>query len=357
MDLDRPEKYRSVDKSGMIDRILGCPEQIREAEKLVDQVELPPRGRDEIESVVVTGMGGSGIPGDFLRVILGPSLPVPLVVSKDYDLPKFVGPRTLVLAISYSGDTEETIAAFHQAVRGEAKMIAITGGGELARLCHKHNVPTVLVPAGSQTRAVFGYLLLSSLVVFERLGLARSMRQGRREAATVAEAVREELHPSVPTVRNPAKQMARSLTGRFPVIYGARNGSEVAALRWRQQFNENSKMLAHHEAFPEMHHNEIAVWQAPQSVGGKIGLVFLRDQTETDQTRGSADLTRAMFEQRDEEVMEVWSKGKSLLARLFSQSYVGDFVSYYLALLRKVDPTPVEAIAFLRSELSKRRAL
>jgi len=355
MNVDCPDDYRSVDKTGMIDRILSCPEQLGRSEQLVSRLDLRPGEYDSIENILVTGMGGSGIPGDFLSVVLGPALPVPLLVNKDYCLPKFVGPRTLVLAISYSGTTEETMVAFRRARAAGAKIIAITSGAKLGELCEKYRIPAVLIPSGSQSRASFGYMLFSSLLLFERLGLSPSMQKSRRETAVIAEGIREELHPNVSTADNLAKQIANSLAGSFPIMYGTRDGSEVVALRWRQLINENSKMLAHHEALPEVNHNEIAVWEVPQAVEKKIRMIFLRDHCETGEMRDRIELTRGVFERRGQEIIEVWCKGESLLARLFSQSYVGDFVSYYLAMLGDVDPTPIESIAFLRSELSKRR--
>jgi glucose/mannose-6-phosphate isomerase len=286
-------------------------------------------------------------------VILGPVLSVPLTVNKGYGLPNFVGRNTLVLVTSYSGKTEETIAAFQAAREAGARIVAISSGADLAELCGAHNLPVVTVPAGSQTRASFGYLLFSSLLVFERLALCPSMEESRREAAEVTAQVREEMGPSVGMSDNLAKQIAHSLQGCFPLIYGSKECGEVAALRWRQLLNENSKMLAHHEALPEMNHNEIAVWDLPQPLQERIKALFLRDHAEDKQMRRRTELSRTILERVGIETMEVWSRGESLLARLCCLTYMGDLVSFYLAMLNGVDPTPIEAIAFLRGELAR----
>ncbi len=350
MNLDSPETFRKVDRSDMLGLTLAMPQEIREAVEIGRGVQIP-QGYGRCSQVLVMGMGGSGIPGDNLRALLWGELPVPLLVSRTYTIPRCVGRDTLAFAVSYSGDTEETLAAFDMARGVGARLVSVTSGGRLLSLSQELGIPCLRVPGGRQTRASFGYLLFPLLVVLQRLGLIADKAKDVEEAIRVVEEMARELGPAVPVARNAAKSLALKLSGKFVLLLGTYPYSDVVALRWKQQLNENSKMLARYEFFPELNHNEIVAWDLLGKGGGNV-VLLLRDGGEPPQMRKRIEVTREFLVARGVGLDEVWSRGQSLIARLLSLSYFSNFVSIYLALLSDVDPTPVETIAHFKKKLA-----
>ncbi len=349
VDLDDLEVLQ-VDRSGMLDLLLDLPEHIQVGERLGQSVDLPS-GVD-VRAIVVTGMGGSSISGDLLRSYIHAECPVPVLVNRHYSLPAFVGPETLVCAASFSGNTEETLSAFGEARARGARLLAVTSGGQLAPLADEWQIPCVRVPEGLPPRTTVGYLFTPMLVTLARLGLIADQSAPLAEAIEVLRELGAQYRPGIETFRNLPKALAKDLHGKFPVIYGVQDLSDVIAYRWRTQFNENSKVLASHQAFPELNHNELVGWQGPLTGALEPWVVLLRDPQELGRIRLQIDITKAFLQERAAGLTEVWSQGDSRLARLFSLLYTGDFTSYYLALLRGVDPKPVEAIDRLKHRLA-----
>ncbi len=351
MDLDKVEMFSQIDKSNMMGLVLGLPEEILEAVEIGFRFDLP-EGYKRYSKILVTGMGGSGIPGDFLTSLLLKELSVPLVVNKDYSIPHFTDKDTLVFAISYSGMTEETIAAFQAARRVGAKIIGVTSGGELLLLCQDEGIPYIKMPQGRQTRASFGYLLFSVLIALQRLDAITDKTKDIQETVQVVRKMPLEIGPSVAMAQNPAKSLASMLYGKFAVLFGSHAYTDVVASRWKQQLNENSKFLARCDTFPELNHNEIVGWESPELTQNEV--VFLRDDKEPPRIKRRIEVTKEFLKSRQASVTEVWSQGDSVLARLLSLSYLGDFVSLYLAILNEVDPTPTEAIVYLKQKMAAR---
>ncbi len=351
MNLDNLEQYSEIDKSNMMRLILDFPEQVLEGIEIADRLEIPG-DFDGFSEILITGMGGSGIPGDFLRVYLRQDLRVPLIVNKEYTVPRFVSKKTLVFAVSYSGTTEETIAAFHATRKAGAKMIGVTSGATLGHLCKEYNVPCVLAPTNRQTRTSFGYLFSSILIILQRLGFVPDKKTEIEETINVLKQIREELEPEVPTRKNIAKKIALKLVGKIPFIYGVRDDTDVVALRWRQQFNENSKTIASSEAFPELDHNETVAFDTPRRNYDMYEMLLLRKKNESPKIRKRIELSKSIFKLRRIHFTEIWSKGVSSLAKLLSLSYTGDFTSIYLAIANGVDPTPVKTIKRIRDALA-----
>ncbi|HSF34032.1 MAG TPA: bifunctional phosphoglucose/phosphomannose isomerase [Candidatus Tectomicrobia bacterium] len=349
VDLDDLEVLQ-VDRSGMLDLLLDLPEHMQVGERLGQSVDLPS-GVD-VRAIVVTGMGGSSISGDLLRSYIHAECPIPLLVNRHYSLPAFVGPETLVCAASFSGNTEETLSAFGEARARGARLLAVTSGGQLAQLADEWQIPCVRVPEGLPPRTTVGYLFTPMLVTLARLGLIADQSAPLAEAIEVLRELGAQYRPGIETFRNLPKALAKDLHGKFPVIYGVQDLSDVIAYRWRTQFNENSKVLASHQAFPELNHNELVGWQGPLTSALEPWVVLLRDPQELGRIRLQIDITKAFLQERAAGLTEVWSQGHSRLARLFSLLYTGDFTSYYLALLRGVDPKPVEAIDRLKHRLA-----
>ena len=335
----------------MLGVALGLPRQIREAWALGRSAPLPKVPKPAAH-LVVCGMGGSAIGGDLLSGYLSSACPVPMVVVRGYELPGFVGPHSVVLAASYSGDTEETLAAVGQARRAGAMVLAITSGGQLARTAKDS---CVIVPGGLAPRAALGYLMIPALAALERWGFAGPSGREVEEAAGVLDDVAAQCGPDVPALRNPAKQLAEHLAGRVPAVYAASPGLEAVARRWKCQFNENSKTLATWNVFPELNHNETVGWGAPASLASHFAVVLLRDGTEPARLALRLRLTGDLALGPAAGVHDVSARGKGRLARLLSLVLMGDLVSIYLAYLRGVDPTPVEIIDAIKQGLSATR--
>jgi glucose/mannose-6-phosphate isomerase len=339
-----------ADRSGMLDLLLDVPAHLQTAERLALSADLPTL--TDMRTIVVTGLGGSGIGGDLLRSYLNPTCRVPIWVNRQYGLPAFVGPTTLVCAISYSGNTEETLRAFEEAYASGATLLAITSGGRLAILAEQMHIPWVQVPGGMPPRATLGYLFGSVLVMLARLSVIDDQQESLAEAVEVLRELAAQYRPGVETFRNLPKELATQLYTKLPIIYGVQDFTDVVAYRWRTQLNENSKMLASHHAFPELNHNEVVGWEGSLAPSQGLWVVLLRDTQELARIAQQIDITKDFLRERAAGITEVWSQGRSRLARLFSLLYTGDFTSFYLALLRGVDPSPVWAIDALKERMA-----
>jgi glucose/mannose-6-phosphate isomerase len=351
--LDQPDSLARIDSKSMKSLLESFPDQIAAAARAGHKLTMDvPR---KTGMLVVTGLGGSAIGGDLARSIAGHHLRVPFIVNRDYDLPQFVDASSTVFACSYSGNTEETINAYQQARKAKASIVCITSGGQLEALAAKDSVPVIRVPAGLPPRAALGYSLMMLLAALQTMNMIPAMAEAIQEALALLSDLREEYRASNPAVSNPAKQLATSLNGKIIVVYGSNGITDAVAYRWRSQIEENAKNLASHHTLPEMNHNELVGWLYPKEMLQQIGVVFLRDKGDHPQTQRRFELTRELIAGKASAVHEVWSKGDSLLARVLSIIYMGDFVSLYLAYLNNIDPTPVHVIESFKSKLSMPR--
>lgn len=326
-----------VDKANMLGHLMRFPEMCEAA--LSAEVELPDV---KPASVVVTGMGGSGIVGDILNDWL--DLHVPFDVCKSYKLPAWVGEKSLVIAVSYSGNTEETLACVLEAVEKNAQLVTITSGGRLEEICKTLGKPCIKVPSGLAPRAALPYSLFSVILAFKKLGLAIGKDGEIKESIELLRTIREEMAPE--RENNQAKHVARMINGTIPIIYAPIHLRGVA-IRLKNQFNENSKIISKTEFFPELCHNEIVgLSSAPKN----LSFLFLRDVGESKQMKKQIEFTEKLLGGRNSTA--IWARGKGRLARILSLVYLGDFISFYLAILRGVDPTPVPEIAQLKAETS-----
>jgi glucose/mannose-6-phosphate isomerase len=348
--LDQPDLCDGIDAGSMRSLLEAFPDQVQAAAGVGLKSSLP--GLESTRVLVVTGLGGSAIGGDLARSIAGPELRIPLIVNRDYALPGFVDPSSLVFASSYSGNTEETLSAYRHARLAKAFIVCITSGGQLGAMAEADRVPILHLPAGLPPRAALGYSLMSLLSALQSLRLIPDMTQSVREAVVLLSALRERYGAVNPQTVNPAKKLAYSLKGRVIAIYGSSGIMDAVAFRWRSQIAENAKNLSFHHALPEMNHNELVGWLHPEDVLRRIGVVFLRDKGDHPQVQRRFKLTRELIAGKAEVVQEIWSEGDSLLARVLSTVYLGDFVSLYLAYLNDTDPTPVQVIDYLKHKLS-----
>ncbi len=351
IDLDDPSVYKRYDPEGMLDRIHEVPTQCQQAWQKAMSFSLPP-DYTQANKVVILGMGGSAIGGDLANNLVTSETKLPVLVCRDYNLPAFVDAKTLVIASSYSGMTEETLTSFEQALKTKAKKLAITTGGKLKAMAESNNVPVFTIDYKAPPRAALPYSLLPILCFFQRLKFISDKTADVAETVQVLQKISTTINESVPLSKNQAKHLAKKLYGHLPVIYGAGILAEVA-LRWKTQLNENGKAWAFHEVFPELNHNAVVGYQFPAELASKIVVVFLRSALLHKRVQLRYKITRELLEQSKVRYEIVDGEGKSVLSQMMSLVLFGDYVSYYLALLYETDPSPVKVIDYLKKQLGK----
>lgn len=322
----------------MKEMIRSLPEQIIAGKRLAEQISLPKI--KDIKNIVVSGMGGSAIGGDLLFDILSKELSVTIYVNRSYSLPAFVNEDTLIFISSYSGNTEETLSSFRKAQEKTKNIICITSNGELAK---ESKFTTVKIPGGYQPRAAIGYLFTPMLVILSRIGIIKDKNKDIEECVKLLKS----LTPDFDSDKGEPYALAEKLNGKVPIIYADFSFQSVTK-RWSAQLNENSKTFAHYNIFPELNHNEIVGFGFPTF---ENFCIFLRDKEEHQQVKKRIDITKEIIGHSTSGIEDIWSKGESFLTRVFSLIYFGDWVSYWLAVIRKVDPTPVERISYLKKRL------
>lgn len=350
MNLDDPGSYAALDVSNMLGRILELDRQAEAAWNLASAFPLPERYR-QARAVVVLGMGGSAIGGDLARTFAAGRASVPLLVSREYDLPAWVGPETLVVASSYSGGTEETLSATEQALARGAMVLALTTGGRLAQVGQERSFPVLRFEYAAEPRAALGYSLFLLLGVLARLGL---LLDGAVDLAAVGEAARQAAArhgPQVPVADNRAKQLALALSGRLAVVYGGGLLAEVAR-RWKGQLNENSKQWSFFEHLPELNHNAVMGYQFPRELADRIVVVMLTSALNHPRILAREQVTRELLARAGIRCESVEAFGRDELSHLVSCVVQGDLVSYYLALLNGVDPSAMDLITYLKARLA-----
>ena len=352
--LDNQQKMAQVDKNNMLGDLIKTPDYCRDAIKRAKQVDVPKDVNPK--NVAVVGMGGSAIGGELLKYWLQDQLPIPIEVCRDYVLPAYVDENSLVFVNSYSGNTEETISAFLAAVDLKCTIITITSGGLLEQFCKKLDVPHIVVPSKLQPRAAVPYLFFPLAVLLQKMGLVCNIDAELEETIQIIKRVGKANCPSVSAQNNEAKQLALDLVGTIPIIYAYRQYLAVAK-RIKCQFNENSKIPSKTEAFPELNHNEAVGYNAPETLTKQFSVILLRDSKEPVELKNRVDVTSELVLHKANKVLELSAQGTSKLAKMFSVIVVGDYASVYLALLQNKDPSPVQIIDKVKSELAKRSGM
>jgi glucose/mannose-6-phosphate isomerase len=331
----------TTDTLGMFDAAVTLPEQLFDAaERARGLSDLPDRER--IENIVVLGMGGSGVAGDVLVAAAGPYLPVPVVVSKGYELPHFVGETSLVFAISFSGDTEETVEAASAAAVEGAHLVVITQGGELGRLAASWGVPAVGVPTEIPVpRAAIAAMSIPPLVVLQEIGLFPGAQQWIDLAFEQLRTRRDELTSE----GNLAQELARRIGRTIPLVHGGGDIGATAATRWKTQVNENANAPAFWNTLPELCHNEMQGWGQHGDVTRQVfTLVNLRHEFEHPQVARRFDVIRPMLDEVVASIQDVQAEGEGQLAQLLDLIMIGDFTSLYLASQEGIDPGPMDTL-------------
>ncbi len=346
-DLDRLSK---LDKEDMLDAVYHLPEQMEEALSISEKFNFAV---SNVKNVVISGMGGSAIGGDLVRVYLTGTAPVPITVIRSYDVPAFVDGGTLFITSSYSGNTEETLSTYYEAKEKGAQIIAITTGGKLKELADSDGYPVLTIPAGYQPRAAIGLSFVTIIMSLYKAGITDDPSDDIRDAEDTLRDIREQLKPDVKFEDNTAKQLADDFCGRLPIIYGSTGTTEIVAQRWKGQMSENGKALAYYNVFSELNHNEVVGFEFPQDLLKKFVFVYLEDNEDNPRIKKRMEITKEITEDAVYKINEVQAAGGNRLSRLFSLIYIGDYSSVYLALLYGTDPSPVKKIDYLKNQLAK----
>jgi glucose/mannose-6-phosphate isomerase len=348
--LDDPAVIKRIDTSDMLGRVRELPRQLALARRVAGGVELDDRHRD-VDAVLVLGMGGSAIGAELVAGIAGDRLRVPLIVHRHYGLPAWASERTLVIAASHSGDTVETLSGAAEARRRGLPLVAVTTGGALGRQAEGDGTPYLHYEQPGQPRAAigFGIGLIHELLVGAGL-LADPDPFG--PAVEALEGMLERNAPSVETDANPAKQLAWSIFGRIPIIFGAGALASVAH-RWKTQMNENAKAWAMVEPMPEANHNAIEGTLNPRELSDALYVIEIREPGEPEHIAARYRVVEELLGERATNRSVYWADGATALARTLDAVAMGDLVSVYLAVLYQTDPTPVTLLAMLKERLAR----
>jgi glucose/mannose-6-phosphate isomerase len=347
--LDDAEKMKALDRSNMINFCTNEANNHEQAAKLSKKISL---SYPKPDNIIAAGMGGSGIGGELLKDWIRNKTDVPMEVNREYNLPDYAGKKTLVLLSSYSGDTEETLGAFLDAVKRKCMVFCVSSGGALLKHAERLGVPYLQLPSGMPPRAALPYLFVPNLLCMEKLGLAQGASDELAEAIRLLEKVSIDNSPKKASPQNFCKSLALNIWQKTPVVYGFGCYRSVA-MRFKQQFNENSKSPAKWEVFSELNHNEIVGWECAHNLSKSFYVIFIRDNKEPVEIRSRMEITKEIMEQAGLDVFEIQTQGKSTLAKMLSTVCISDFTSVYLAYLRGIDPTPVKTINLLKDTLKQ----
>lgn len=295
-----------------------------------------------VSSVLICGLGGSGIGGAIVAKSVASVCPVPVVTCNDYHIPEFVNENTLVVASSYSGNTEETLTAIKAALAKGAQLCAVTSGGELKEICEKNNSNHIVIPGGNPPRTCLGFSLTEQIFALNKYGLVPDSYIENLSSAI------ELLKTEDTAIQEKANEIADLLNGKIPVLYSS-DSFEPVCIRFRQQLNENSKMLAWHNKFPEMNHNEIVGWSEENK---DLAVLILRNEDDYYRNQARMDFTKGLISKHASSVTELYSKGNSYLEKALYLIYLTDWVSLYLAEKNGTDPIAIVSIDALKAHLS-----
>lgn len=322
--------------------ILNFSKQLSEALQIGKNAKLTS-AKSEIKNVLVSGLGGSGIGANLVAETVAGKIKIPFLINKDYHLPAFVNENTLVIISSYSGNTEETTSALDEAMKRNSKIVCISSGGKIIETAKTKGLDHIIIPGGMPPRACLGYSFIQQLFILNFFKLIDNNFMVDIEKAI------QLLDKEENNIQMQAKEFADKLTGKIPIIYIAAN-MESVAVRFRQQINENSKMLGWSNPIPEMNHNELVGWRTQDE---KLAVLIFRNETDFARNKQRIEINKEIIKKYTHNIFEIHSKGNSHLEKALYLIHIGDWISFYLAQNRKVDVTEVKVIDFLKGELAK----
>ena len=347
--LNNPNKIKLIDKQDMLSFCVQAPLHYEKVAKLAKTITLKyPKPK----TIIVAGMGGSAIGGELLKDWARDKIAVPIEVCREYSLPAYADKNTLAFVVSYSGETEESLSIFLDAIKRKCMTVCISSGGMLHEFAEKLSVPHLHVPSGMVPRATLPYLFIPLPILLEKMGLVSGVTLEISETIRILRQVSDLNSPEKPLNENFSKKLASNIWGTVPVVYGFGIYRAVAQ-RLKTQLNENSKVPAKWEFFPELNHNEIVGWEAAKELAKYFSVILIRDNDEAKAMRQRIEATKELICKESVKVFEVQSVGKSMLAKMSSVICTGDFTSVYLAVLRGIDPTPVRTITLLKEKMKQ----
>lgn len=346
--LDDAALYERYDTEGMFTHLGEMPTHCQRAWQMACDLELP-EDFARVDKVVILGMGGSAIGGDLLKNLVTQAN-LPIITLREYDLPGFVDSETLVIASSYSGNTKETLTAFGQALKTEAKKLVMTTGGKLKSLAEENGIPSFIFDYPTQPRVALPYSFLPLVAIMQKLGLIGIKPPDMTDTVANLKSLAGQINQKIPILKNPAKQLARNLHRRLPIIYGS-GITEGVARRLKEQINENAKAWAFYEVFPELNHNSSAGYRFPEELASQLVVVMLGSPLHSRPIKQRYKITNQLLEDAGIKCLGVELAGTDPLGQILSLVLLGDYTSCYLAILNKVDPTPVKVIEYLKEQL------
>jgi glucose/mannose-6-phosphate isomerase len=347
--LDNIDEMQKIDKHNMLSFCTQAANLLTKSAKATENIKL---NYPQPKNIIIAGIGGSAIGGELLKDYTRNTATTPIEISREYKLPTYANQNTLVILASHSGETEETLSALVDALKRKCKIYAISSGGNLIKYAQKLDLPYLQVEAGMQPRAALPHMLLPMLKCLEKLGMTTNLDEEVALAIKVVEKVAQSNAPKTPLKTNFAKTLAANLFGTAPVVYGFGLYRGVA-LRFKQQFNENAKTIAKWEYFSELNHNETMGWESAKDLAKCFSVIFIRDEAEPDEICSRIEITKTLMHSTMPKMFEVWVEGKSNLAKMLSTILVGDYTSNYLALLRGLDPTPVNTVTVMKKKIEQ----
>ena len=326
----------------MNDYIDDFSNHLREAIEIANNTSLTSCTK-EIRNVLICGLGGSGIGGTIVSDIISPKVNIPITATKDYSIPNFVNEHTLVIANSYSGNTEETLYALEKCQAKGAEIAVITSGGKLKAIAEENKYNKIIIPGNQPPRAMFGYAFTELFFILNHYGIIDdSFKSDFTKAIELLDTEKSD-------IQEQAMSLAKKMYKQTPVIYVA-NGFEGVAVRFRQQINENSKMLCWHHVVPEMNHNELLGWRTNVD---DLAVVYFRNKSDYDRNQIRMNINKKVISEYTDNISEIWSKGDSLIENSLYHINLGDWVSWYLSEMNNVDAIEIDVIDFLKGELGK----
>lgn len=345
-------QINEFDKSRMFNVLKDFHLQVKDALRIANNFKLKNFNSKGIKNIIISGLGGSAIGGDLFRSYTQYEIKIPVTVNRNYSLPSFADSNTLVVIASYSGNTEETTSAYKEAIEKKCRIICVTSGGMVEKIAKQNKHNCIIIPKGFQPRCALGYSFFTLLILFTKLGFIKDKKEEIKETLKILETEAKEYVNFNPD-KNLALKIAIDLKSKLPVIYSSTDIMDIVNLRWRGQISENAKMLAYGNLYPEMNHNELVGWKLYPAILKKIVVVFLKDEADNERIKLRMKITSDIYKKYADNIISLESNGKYKLGRIFDTIYLGDWLSFYLAILNKVDPTPVDVINFLKSNLDK----
>jgi glucose/mannose-6-phosphate isomerase len=343
---------KRYDKQDMYRVLYDFPVQVCNAVDIANRVTVSKIKTARINNVIINGLGGSAIGGDLLRSYTASEIKVPIYINRNYTLPAFAKRDTLAIISSYSGNTEETVAAFKEALARKCQIVCITSGGTVEKIAKKNGCLLIKIPGGLQPRCALGYSFFTLLILFTKLKFISDKAEEINDVIINLEQALTE-YTNVVFAENESLRMAAVLKDKLPIIYSSADVLDIVNLRWRGQISENAKMLAYGNLFPEMNHNELVGWKLNEDILKKTVVIFLEDENDNVRIKMRMKITEKVFKKYTSIILHLNSDCKTGLGRIFDLIYLGDWVSYYLAILNEVNPTPVDAISYLKKQLEK----